>query len=87
MLRPGTRVATVRGHDPTSFARLQQEQLSLRELKTQIEIECIAKALRETRGNITRAAEKLGMKRPRLSQLIKQYGLHLAEDLASKEQV
>jgi len=29
----------------------------------------------ETDGNITRAATLLGMKRPRLSQLVKQYGL------------
>lgn len=28
----------------------------------------------ETHGNITRAAALLGMKRPRLSQLVKQYG-------------
>ena len=44
-------------------------------MKRQIERECIARALAESNGNITRAAALLGMKRPRLSQLVKQYGL------------
>jgi DNA-binding NtrC family response regulator len=43
---------------------------SLSELKKQIEFEAIASALREEKGNITRAAKRLGMKRPRLSQII-----------------
>jgi sigma-54 specific flagellar transcriptional regulator A len=48
--------------------------VSLSELKRDIERDCIARALAETGGNITRAAGLLGMKRPRLSQLVKQYG-------------
>ena len=42
----------------------------LAELKRRIQDEAIAHALRVTKGNITRAAEMLGMKRPRLSQII-----------------
>ena len=45
------------------------------DLKREIERDCIARALAESQGNITRAAALLGMKRPRLSQLVKQYGL------------
>ncbi len=48
--------------------------ISLGDLKRDIERECIARALAEAGGNITRAAGLLGMKRPRLSQLVKQYG-------------
>jgi DNA-binding NtrC family response regulator len=48
--------------------------ISLSDLKRDIERDCIARALAETGGNITRAASLLGMKRPRLSQLVKQYG-------------
>jgi sigma-54 specific flagellar transcriptional regulator A len=48
--------------------------VSLRDLKRDIEHDCIARALVETGGNITCAAALLGMKRPRLSQLVKQYG-------------
>jgi sigma-54 specific flagellar transcriptional regulator A len=48
--------------------------VSLSDLKRQIERDCIARALAESSGNITRAAGLLGMKRPRLSQLVKQYG-------------
>jgi DNA-binding NtrC family response regulator/tetratricopeptide (TPR) repeat protein len=48
--------------------------VSLSDLKRNIERECIQRALDETGGNITRAATLLGMKRPRLSQLVKQYG-------------
>jgi DNA-binding NtrC family response regulator len=53
--------------------RLTSEKLSLKELKTRIEIECISEALGRAHGNITKAAELLGMKRPRLSQLIKEH--------------
>ena len=58
-----------------AYAQVRQGTLSLSDLKRQIERDCIARALAETKGNITRAAGLLGMKRPRLSQLVKQYGL------------
>jgi DNA-binding NtrC family response regulator len=48
---------------------------SLGDLKHRLEQECISRALAEAGGNITRAAALLGMKRPRLSQLVKQYQL------------
>ncbi|MFH2006327.1 MAG: sigma 54-interacting transcriptional regulator [bacterium] len=57
------------------FDFLINEGLSLHEYKKKIEEECIARALRQTNGNITRAAALLKMKRPRLSQLVKEYGL------------
>ncbi len=50
-------------------ALLQQEG-GLAEVKKRIEYEAIARALRATNGNITQAAKRLGMKRPRLSQII-----------------
>jgi DNA-binding NtrC family response regulator len=58
-----------------AYAQVRQGSVSLSDMKRQIERDCIARALAETRGNITRAAALLGMKRPRLSQLVKQYGL------------
>jgi DNA-binding NtrC family response regulator/tetratricopeptide (TPR) repeat protein len=54
--------------------------VSLGEMKRLIERDCIARALGESSGNITRAAALLGMKRPRLSQLVKQYGFGAAGD-------
>ena len=60
---------------PGAYRRVRDEGLSLKEYKTLIEQECISEALAEAGGNITRAAKLLGMKRPRLSQLIKEYGL------------
>ena len=42
----------------------------LPELKKRIQEQAIAQALQMTQGNITRAAEVLGMRRPRLSQII-----------------
>jgi DNA-binding NtrC family response regulator len=66
---------TEAGPTEVSYACVRQGTVSLSDLKRQIERDCIARALAETKGNITRAAALLGMKRPRLSQLVKQYGL------------
>ena len=56
----------------------------LADMKRRLEQECIARALVESGGNITRAAAILGMKRPRLSQLVKQYDLaSVLEDIRS----
>jgi transcriptional regulator with GAF, ATPase, and Fis domain len=44
--------------------------VGLPELRKQLEVEYIRRALLETGGNITRAAKILDMKRPRLSQII-----------------
>ena len=61
-----------------AYAQVRQGVVSLSDIKRQIERDCITRALAETKGNITRAATLLGMKRPRLSQLVKQYGLSVA---------
>ena len=58
-----------------AYSQVRTGSTSLPDIKRQIERDCIARALAETKGNITRAASLLGMKRPRLSQLVKQYGL------------
>jgi|GEM_PF-399472 len=58
-----------------AYTQVRAGGTSLPDIKRQIERDCIARALAETKGNITRAAALLGMKRPRLSQLVKQYGL------------
>ena len=63
------------GLDGVVYREIRESQVSLSSLKRRIERECIARALREAEGNITRAAALLGMKRPRLSQLVKQYRL------------
>ncbi|MBI2894087.1 MAG: sigma 54-interacting transcriptional regulator [Deltaproteobacteria bacterium] len=65
--------------EQAAYGRVIGGDVSLRDLKRDIERECIGRALAQTRGNITKAAALLGMKRPRLSQLIKQYGLSAAE--------
>ena len=58
-----------------AYREIREAGVTLSGLKRQIERDCITRALNETGGNITRAAGVLGMKRPRLSQLVKQYGL------------
>ena len=57
------------------YSSMKLGHTTLSDIKRQIERDCIARALAETKGNITRAAQVLGMKRPRRSQLVKQYGL------------
>lgn len=61
-----------------AYSRIRDGQISLFDMKKNLERECILKALHETRGNITRAAQLLGMKRPRLSQLVKEFGVQVA---------
>ncbi len=46
------------------------EGIALGDLKRRLEFEAIANAMRQTGGNITRAAALLRMKRPRLSQIV-----------------
>lgn len=57
------------------YEKVRTGTTSLFEMKKALERECIVRALTETNGNITRAANLLGMKRPRLSQLVKEYEL------------
>jgi len=54
---------------------LREEGLPLRTLKKEIERACVLRALDESEGTISKAAALLGMKRPRLSQLVKEYRL------------
>jgi DNA-binding NtrC family response regulator len=49
--------------------------LSLFDARREMEVALIREALGQTGGNISAAAQLLGMKRPRLSQLVKEYEL------------
>jgi transcriptional regulator with GAF, ATPase, and Fis domain len=72
--QPGASAMTTGSPTAVAYAHVRGG-VSLGDLKRQIERDCIARALAESAGNITRAAALLGMKRPRLSQMVKQYGL------------
>jgi DNA-binding NtrC family response regulator/tetratricopeptide (TPR) repeat protein len=63
------------------YERIRSEGISLPDMRHEIERGCIANALKETSWNITRAAALLGMKRPRLSQLVREYGLARDHDI------
>jgi DNA-binding NtrC family response regulator/tetratricopeptide (TPR) repeat protein len=71
------------GATQVAYSQIRQGVVSLHDMKRQIERDCIARALAETSGNITKAAALLGMKRPRLSQLVKQYGLAVSSEGSS----
>jgi transcriptional regulator with GAF, ATPase, and Fis domain len=58
-----------------AYAHVREGAASLLDIKRQIERDCIVRALADSNGVIARAAVLLGMKRPWLSQLVKQYGL------------
>jgi sigma-54 specific flagellar transcriptional regulator A len=51
----------------------------LRDMNRILEKGCLARALTESKGNITRAAEILGMGRSRVSQLVSQHGFRATE--------
>ncbi|HHH27027.1 MAG TPA: AAA family ATPase [Polyangiaceae bacterium] len=67
-------VSGTRSLDPTEalYHEVKSGQ-SLPEMKKALEKACIMRALEETGGNITQAAKLLGMKRPRVSQLVNQF--------------
>jgi transcriptional regulator with GAF, ATPase, and Fis domain/tetratricopeptide (TPR) repeat protein len=48
----------------------RQRGLSLKDLRHEVEVQCIRKALEEASGNISEAARLLKMKRSRLSQIV-----------------
>jgi sigma-54 specific flagellar transcriptional regulator A len=62
------------------YERIRHGGVSLFDMRRDLERGCIAHALEESQGNITRAAALLGMKRPRLSQLVREYGLAKGHD-------
>jgi len=55
--------------------RLVHSRLALREAKKLLEKHVIMRALKQAHGNITRAAQALGIHRPQLSQLVRKYDL------------
>ncbi|MEZ4446460.1 MAG: sigma 54-interacting transcriptional regulator [Polyangiaceae bacterium] len=55
------------------YAEIKGGNSSLPDMKRALERACIERALEETGGNITQAAKLLGMKRPRVSQLVNQF--------------
>jgi sigma-54 specific flagellar transcriptional regulator A len=64
------------GPSKSTYDEVIDGELSLREWQKELERGCIEKALERTGWNITQAAKLLGMKRPRLSQLVKEHGLN-----------
>ena len=50
--------------------QILDQQISLHDIKKNLEVESIRRAILETDGNVTQAAKLLQMKRPRLSQII-----------------
>ena len=52
------------------FELVRRRDVSLKDLRQEIETQCIRRALQEGRGNISEAARLLKMKRSRLSQIV-----------------
>lgn len=75
-----TQVALNATVDDLVYQKVRGGAVSLFDMKKDLERHCIVQALQESQGNITKAAAVLGMKRPRLSQLVKEYGLNGTSD-------
>jgi DNA-binding NtrC family response regulator/tetratricopeptide (TPR) repeat protein len=68
---PVVQTPTDDGEAPPDFFGLARSTgLSLKDLKREVEVQCIRRALEEADGNISEAARLLGMKRSRLSQIV-----------------
>ncbi|MEZ4391295.1 MAG: sigma 54-interacting transcriptional regulator [Polyangiales bacterium] len=78
--------APERGEVEVVYDRIRHGGVSLFDMRRELERGCIAHALAESGGNITRAAALLGMKRPRLSQLVREYGLAKGGESADNEE-
>ena len=52
------------------YKEVTLQRKSIYNLKTKLEKELIIRALEDSKGNIAAAARVLGMKRPRLSQIV-----------------
>ena len=63
----------------SEIRRLTTGELSLKEAKIALERRYITAELLKSRGNITRAAESLGVHRPQLSNLIKKHNVSREE--------
>lgn len=62
--------AAARSTTPVAVPGSGATPLPLGQMKKQLEFDSISRALEEARGNISRAADLLQMKRPRLSQIV-----------------
>ncbi|MDP3277042.1 MAG: sigma 54-interacting transcriptional regulator [Deltaproteobacteria bacterium] len=71
----GPVAGTERNEIELVYERIRDGGIPLFEMRKELERGCIERALHEAKGNITRAAALLGMKRPRLSQLVREHGL------------
>jgi DNA-binding NtrC family response regulator len=78
--------AAERAADEVVYDRIRTNGISLFDMRRELERGCIARALEESGGNITRAAALLGMKRPRLSQLVREYGLAKVADVGENSE-
>jgi sigma-54 specific flagellar transcriptional regulator A len=67
---PGSELDPEQAIEHELIAQVFDKGVPLPELKKMIQLQAITRALRMTEGNITKAAEMLGMRRPRLSQII-----------------
>ncbi len=56
------------------FELARTRDISLKELRHEVEMQCIRRALAEAKGNISEAARLLKMKRSRLSQIVNAEG-------------
>ena len=57
----------------------QPERLTLKDARDRFESQYIREALRRSRGNITHAAERIGITRTTLYSLMKKYGVDAEE--------
>jgi DNA-binding NtrC family response regulator len=63
---------------PHIVIELSTDHAGLNELKEELERVMVERTLRETRGNIAKAARHLGISRPKLYDLISHHGLRRA---------
>ena len=67
---PAAAPTTSQNPEDALVSMIVNQETSLHELKQRLEIESIKRALIQARGNVTKTATILQMKRPRLSQII-----------------